>query len=367
MDQLGAAERGQGIPALEDVEDQAQGQAAGGNRRHRVDRVSAVADLDRLSPHRRVVLEVLVREETSAPLHLGHDQVGDPTAIETVRALLRDRLKRGRKVRLLQHRARRRRLAVDQELHRTGRKPLEPRRRRFETPGSRLVDFVAPGQLHSRRDQVAPGQGSERPVHLPKTCHRTRDAGREVADHRALRDLALIIQEHVAGRGAGRLLAVVQGPHFAVAGSVHEEPAAADVAGRGQDRCQREADGYRGVDRVSALLKDRGADIRGEAMAADDHAVRAFSRWRRTVEMPGRRSRTGFWCLLGPRAGKSKQDRDDQSAGNRSANERTRGNGREPAHRGGTVSKRPDTLVPSLPGNGFPYTGEEPCRPSSPS
>ncbi len=308
-----------------------------------------------------------MRDEPHAALHLSDDQVGNAAAIEAVRTLVRDRLKRGRELWLFQHRPRWRCLAIDQELHRAGREPVEAWRGRLQTPRSRLVDLVAPGQLDRRCDQVAPGQGSVRPVHLPEPGHRTRHSGREVTDNRALRDLAFIVQEHVAGRRTRRLLAVVQRTDFAVVRPVDQKPAAADVAGGGQDRGERKADGYGGVNSVSALFQNRGANVGGEAVAADDHAVCALSRRRSAAETPGRLSRSSFSYRLGPRAGNAEQERGDQNACNRAASERTRGNGREPAHRGRHGIKAAGYAC-SIPARRRPpYTGEEPCRPSSPS
>src|SRR6266513_1531080 len=69
-------------------------------------------------------------------------------------------------------------------------------------------------------------------------------------------------------------LAVVERGDLALGGAVHDEAAAADVAGVRQDDFERKADGDRGVDGIAALLEDVDADLRGERVRGDDHGVR---------------------------------------------------------------------------------------------
>ncbi len=69
-------------------------------------------------------------------------------------------------------------------------------------------------------------------------------------------DVALGVEVHVAAGGGGGLFAVVEEVGFAVLVADEHEAAAADVAGRGIDDGEGEANGDGGVDGVAALLED---------------------------------------------------------------------------------------------------------------
>ena len=85
--------------------------------------------------------------------------------------------------------------------------------------------------------------------------------------------LPCAVLHHVRGGGAGGLFAEIEEGAAAVGEAEGHEAAAADVAGRGVDDGQRVADGDGGVYRVAALAEDVGADVRGEVLGGDDHAV----------------------------------------------------------------------------------------------
>src|SRR5256884_7984181 len=93
--------------------------------RHGVDRVPAVADLDRRAPLRLVALEVFLGDESVAALHLRGDQIGDLALVERARSRVRDELQRARELGLAELRAGRGRMAVHQELLRGRREPRQ--------------------------------------------------------------------------------------------------------------------------------------------------------------------------------------------------------------------------------------------------
>src|SRR2546426_12780917 len=88
---------------------------------------------------------------------------------------------------------------------------------------------------------------------------------------RSLRGVAARVDVHVAGRLAGRHLAVVQRAHATSRVAVHDEPAAADVARLREHHREREPDAHCGVDGVSTLLDDLDPDFARERLARHDH------------------------------------------------------------------------------------------------
>ena len=76
-----------------------------------------------------------------------------------------------------------------------------------------------------------------------------------------------------ARRGERRLFAEVDEGLAPVGELDRHEAAAAEVAGGGVDDGQRVADGDRGIDRVAAVLQHVDADLGGEMLRRDDHAV----------------------------------------------------------------------------------------------
>jgi hypothetical protein len=58
----------------------------------------------------------------------------------------------------------------------------------------------------------------------------------------------------------------------------HHEPAAAEVAGIGQDHRQRKADRHGRVDGVAAALEHVKADAAGQHVLGGDHAVLGVNR-----------------------------------------------------------------------------------------
>ena len=80
--------------------------AAGAGRRHRDDLVSAVGALDRRPLLRRVVLQIVARDQSAVRQHLFFERERGFALVEAGRTLRRDALERAREIRLLQRVAR---------------------------------------------------------------------------------------------------------------------------------------------------------------------------------------------------------------------------------------------------------------------
>ena len=84
---------------------------------------------------------------------------------------------------------------------------------------------------------------------------------------------AVGVEIHVARRLLRRALAEVDERRAAVREADQHEPTAADVAGKRVGDGEREADRNRGVHRVAAFLQHGYADVGGDRLHRDDHAV----------------------------------------------------------------------------------------------
>src|SRR6185503_609460 len=110
------ADRGEGVVALHDVQDLPHRDTTGTRRRHGIDRVAAVTDLNRRAPLGPVAAQVVFRDQATAALHLGDDQVRDLAAIEYVGAGVTDQLQRAGEVGLLPEAARSGRVSAGEKL-----------------------------------------------------------------------------------------------------------------------------------------------------------------------------------------------------------------------------------------------------------
>ena len=126
VNQFRRAKRRQGVVAFQDIHDEGQGDTAGGGRCHRVDRVAAILEDDGLAPQGAIARQIFMGDDPTAPLHLLHDQVGHPAAIEPVLAVVADGLQRPREIGLPPDRPLHRGLAIRQERLAGSRKQVEP-------------------------------------------------------------------------------------------------------------------------------------------------------------------------------------------------------------------------------------------------
>ena len=85
--------------------------------------------------------------------------------------------------------------------------------------------------------------------------------------------LPLASRVHIASRGGGSFLAVVQKMGFAVGHANQHEPAATDISGRRMNYRQREARSDGRVDGIASGLQDFDTDLGSKLMHADHHRV----------------------------------------------------------------------------------------------
>jgi hypothetical protein len=130
------------------------------------------------------------------------------------------------------------------------------------------------GQGHGGRDQRGAGQGA---VFFARHFQAGDGAGHGdgvmAAGARSMNDLALRIQIHIAGGRQRRGFAEIKKGLAAVGELQGHEAAAAEIARRRIDHRQRIADGDRGIDRVATLFENRDADLAGQMLGSDHHAV----------------------------------------------------------------------------------------------
>ncbi len=166
-----------------------------------------------------------------------------------------------------------------------------------ETRELRRNDEALPGELDRRCEQALPRQ---RPVSLvrgPQSGHRAGYADRAMTGQAlAGQHFAPCVEVHVAARGRGRGLAVVEELGLA-ADPGQQEAAAADVARLGQRDRQREAHGNGHVDRVAALGQHAAGDVGGEGVGHRDRGGGARgggrNRWWACGRVDARLRRTG--------------------------------------------------------------------------
>ncbi len=139
VDERRRAERRERIVALQDVEDLSHGDAARRRGRHRIDRVIPVADGDRVTPDRAVAGEVFAGDEAAPALHLRHDQVRHPPAVEAVGAGVADRRQRRGQIGLAEHGAGHRRRPVGQKARAGGGEADQPSAVAGDRPAPVLV------------------------------------------------------------------------------------------------------------------------------------------------------------------------------------------------------------------------------------
>ena len=209
----------------------------------------------------------------------GGHRGGDRAAIKRIRPLLGDERQRRRQIGLHETVAgvMRRAVRAQKNARRLGiaAKPLGPRR---DDRGIRLAQHKP---VAGQRDRRGHDPGAVQPTIFPQRPVESHDRaghpGGEIAgEARVAPDLAGTVEIHVARCGARRLLAEIDDRTAAVREADQHEPAAADIAAARIDDGQRVADRDRGVDRVAAGFQDFRADLAGEMVRADHHAVPAF-------------------------------------------------------------------------------------------
>ena len=327
MHQPGAAKRREGRVPLHYVEDLRQRDAAPRRRWHRVDRVATIGDPDRVAPLGLVAGEVVPRDQTAAPRHLLHDQLGDAALIENLGSAVGDQLERAGQLRLNECRARLWRFPIREKLSARGGEPGEPLGLPADLATAHAVQRISlVGETHGGRDQVLPRQVPELAVRFEQPRDRPRHTDREVARQGRLPHVPRRINVHGA-RGTGRRgLPKVEGAHHAVMRSDDHEPAPADVASDGVHHREREADRHGGVDRIAAAPQNVHADVAREWMRSDHHGVLAGDGFDAQAKRPGgrgarvpssRRRRTRGRALGGRRVDRRKWDKADRRDGDR--------------------------------------------------
>src|SRR5713226_2894174 len=96
----------------------------------------------------------------------------------------------------------------------------------------------------------------------------TGDTRGEVPDETLVGRVAGRIQIHVVRRSSRRGFAIVERQYLARGAAVHDESAATDVAGVGENDLEREGDGNGGVDRIAALLQNLHSGQSRERMSS---------------------------------------------------------------------------------------------------
>ena len=228
--------------------------------------------------------EIVAGDEAAGGADAGDQPVRHLAAVEAGRAVRRDRPQRNGEIGLDQPIALPQRGAVgareDFCRGRPARQPLVPARQRV-------------GEIVAHRDAVA----GQRDGRLQQLCQRElsgavfrqrqrqpgdraghADAERGVARSRRVR-LAVGAEEHVAGCGLRRGLAIVDGDILVAVGEVdHHEAAAAEIAGARIGHRHGKAGGDRGIHRVAAARQHVAADPCRKLLLRHHHAVRGDDR-----------------------------------------------------------------------------------------
>src|SRR4051812_42795756 len=168
--------------SFHDVQDLSHGDTAGRRRRHRVDAVPAIADLDRIAPDGAVRCEVLVSDESATPGHLGHEEIGDPASIKAGSAAVSDSFERGTQLGLIEDRPHNRWPPVGQERRARGGEPGQARAVSTNGTAPVLVDlesFIreADGRTNHSRER----QPSKPAMRFSQTSNSPGYAGRQMA------------------------------------------------------------------------------------------------------------------------------------------------------------------------------------------
>src|SRR5207247_10744494 len=122
------------------------------------------------------------RDQTAAPRHLLHDQLGDAALIEDLGSAVCDQLQRAGQVRLNEPRARLRRFPAREKLSARGREPGEALDLTADLATAHPVQRMSlTGQTYGGRDQVMPRQVPELAVSFTPPRERQQQSDRAVA------------------------------------------------------------------------------------------------------------------------------------------------------------------------------------------
>src|SRR5439155_15220998 len=113
--------------------------------------------------------EVVPRDQTAAPRHLLHDQLGDAALIENLGSAVGDQLERAGQLRLNECRARLWRFPIREKLSARGGEPGEPLGLPADLATAHTVERVSVArQTHGARDQALPRQVPELAVRFDR-------------------------------------------------------------------------------------------------------------------------------------------------------------------------------------------------------
>jgi hypothetical protein len=277
------------LVTLEDVEHLEQHDAPGRRRRHRENVVTAIAAADRRVFDRLVAGKIGARHDAARRLHGAGDVGGDGAVIERGGSVAGDVVERVGKIALDQRIAWRQHAAVGFEKDlRRGRPLREPPLVQLQRIGDILFDRDAVArQRNRRRDQLRQREFARAVFRMRQRQSRDRPghAHRQRRFARFLRiGIALRVEEHVAGGGGGRGLAIVDRDLGVRAGQLdHHVAATAEIAGFRIGHRHREADRHRGVDRIAPPLHHLDADAGGARLLPHHHAVAGGDRCERRL------------------------------------------------------------------------------------
>ena len=246
-----------------------QCEAARTRRRRRQQRLVAPGAAQRFTPYCAVCAQVVRRDQPATPLHLTDDQVCSLAFVEAgwtgilnspegcgqfglpEPCVMTQAAKILREVGVLETR-----LFCRGPLSQQGWN-LEPALR----------------QLHGGLDDLAPRQLAVTPMRFPESCHGTGHADGAVSRQaQACDHLAPGIEVHVARRGRGGRLAVVEELCGAIDAGQHEATAA-QVAGFRISHRQHEGAGHGCIDGVAPGRQDVGSDVGAERVRHRDCAA----------------------------------------------------------------------------------------------
>ena len=265
------------VEALQQVEHLQDVDAAGGGGRGGYHLETLETAAHRFSLQRAVVGQVLLADQAAAALHLGDDALGNRPLIKALVAALGDLAQGPGQFRLAPVVTHPVGAAVGLEEQAGGLAVLA----QLFCPGGDL-ELQRPGHFqalfrqrnrggeHARQGQCAVAfLGQDQAGNGP------RDTGGEVAEVAALAvDLALLIQEQVAGGGSGRGFPVVdKGLAVFLVEVDQHETAAAEVARPGIAYGEGEPGGDRSIDGVTTFAQDIEPDFRGQALRPDHHGL----------------------------------------------------------------------------------------------
>jgi hypothetical protein len=229
---------------------------------------------------RLVAAQVLAVDDAAAAPHLGLDQLGGAAGVEAVAPLARDPAQRLGEVALHERSPTRGHRPFGRNTGRW-RELAQPRLVALQRLREPLVHDDPLGQVDRRLDQVGPGQGAEALVRLPHPRDRARHARGQVPDQRAVGQVPLRVQEHVArgarsGAARGSRARRWCRPPCARPGSRRRRCSRLRVHHR-----EREVGRDRRVHRVAAPPQDLGADLARDPVGGGHHAPAGVGRHHR--------------------------------------------------------------------------------------